>query len=144
MLSSPKYMLIAFVLTIAIFSFSNQTIAQSTSWPRSSNLPDLNDGVASHFVGFVQGYAASRGYRISEISQLELSRRLSDQAFRLTTSREAQFEAEAALMLLIDTMINISREPPGFRGDPSSFTVLGESSFFPAISRLCPLWPICE
>lgn len=143
-LFSTGRLLFILVLSTAVAGLPFQATSQSNSWPRASSLPDIDNEVASHFLGFVQGYAASRGYRISEISQRELYDSLSDEAFRLSVNRDEQFEAEAALMLLVDTMIELSGQQPGFRGDPSSFTVLGESSFFPALSRLCPIWPICN
>lgn len=132
------------MLAFVISCLASQASSQSNSWPRSVDLPNDGEAIASHFVGFVQGYAASRGYRVSEISQKELFERLNDRANDLMNNKEAQLDAEAGLMKLVDTMIRLSNDPPGQRLDPSSFTILGERSFFPALSSLCPLWPICS
>lgn len=130
------------VSVVLLFQLSYAVSAQNNSWPYSPSLPSSREAVAGHFMSFAQGYAASRGYRISDVSQRQLFRQLLDRAPELASSRDAQIAAEEGLIRFVDAMIAASGTQPGF--SPRSAVVIGERTFGEALRRLCPIWPVCD
>jgi hypothetical protein len=75
--------------------------------------------------GDVRGIASRAALEIAALSQ-------SDQQKKIEQARQA-------LDTLVTAMIEASKSIPNYRQDG----VIGERTFQAAMSKLCPLWPIC-
>lgn len=137
-----SFMLFAFL--VLTFPVVQPVKAQDNSWPLSPGLIISQEAVASHFLAFAQGYAASRGYRISEVSQRQLFGELLNRAPALASSRDAQIAAEEGLIRFVDAMIAAGGASPGSPFAPDSYGVVGERNFAQALRSLCPIWPVCD
>lgn len=94
------------------------------------------------YLALADAAAGTSGYEISEIVRADLSERIFASAAMLQTDREAQQQAAIAIVQLLETMKEEGGFPP--ENSTASLQPLGESTYFPVLARLCPLWPICN
>ena len=95
---------------------------------------------------FARGYATGRGYVIGDGADNDLLYRLQSNEAEIgrrydANPKAAQADAEGGLTELIDTMIRARRSV--YDEQELRMSVIGERTFGWAISKLCPLFPVC-
>ena len=124
---------------------SLQSLAYSQS-PNDVFFSQIEDGnalPANYFLGYAEGYAASRGYRLSNVSRGDIFQRLLKHADVIRKDPKAQDHTKTALARLIEAMIAASDVRRGDPRVPGTLGRLGEDTLSAAVTSLCPLWPIC-
>ncbi|MEA3029075.1 MAG: hypothetical protein QOG13_400 [Sphingomonadales bacterium] len=102
------------------------------------------DGLAAHLFERTKHRVSEMGRHLGEGADLELQG-LTKRAAHLILADHGQQpgnaidEAVAALAELVDKAEELARNIPGYPPD-----LLGELSFFPALSWFCPRYPFCD
>jgi hypothetical protein len=96
-------------------------------------------------LGYAEGYAAARGYRLGQGAEFDFSRAMDLAAARMLNNPRDQClrslsEVHINTERYINAMIEAARTIPGY--SQRSPGVIGEQTFA-AARRICPLWPFC-
>lgn len=119
--------------------------AQSISVGPGQLCGNSRQAIQANLLGYAEGYASARGYRLGQGAEFDFSRAMERAAADLNNLPSAVcqrrlFEAHLNTRRYVDAMIDASRTIPGYSNQSPG--VIGEQTFASA-KRLCPIWPFC-